>query len=97
MDESLLVEARREIDRVDTEMAQLFEERMAAAKKVAQFKKENGMPIFDATREAQILACAAERIQDEVLRRYYVEFLQNLMAVSKAYQSYLISDCAQDR
>lgn len=91
MHESLLEEARREIDRVDTEMAKLFEARMAAAQKVATYKKNTGMPIFDSTREAAIIARGAERIQDETVRSYYVNFLHSLMDLSKSYQSRLIS------
>jgi len=91
MGESLLDQARREIDRVDTQMARLFEERMAAAKMVAEYKKETGMPIFDGAREAAILARGAERVTDEAVRGYYVNFLQEVMDLSKAYQSRLIS------
>lgn len=91
MSESLLEEARREIDRVDKEMARLFEERMAAAKKVAEYKKATGMPIFDASREAAIIARGAERVQNETVRSYYVNFLHDVMDLSKAYQSRLIS------
>ncbi len=96
MHECLLDEARREIDRIDTEMARLFEARMAAAEKVAAYKKNTGMPIFDSTREAAIIARGAERIQDEALRGYYVDFLHAVMDISKSYQSRLISEITQE-
>ncbi|MBR2615604.1 MAG: chorismate mutase [Clostridia bacterium] len=91
MSESLLEEARREIDRVDREMARLFEARMEAAKKVAVYKKETGMPIFDASREKAIIERGAARVSDETVRGYYVSFLHSVMDLSKAYQSRLIS------
>ena len=47
--------ARETINRVDEEMAKLFCERMEAAKLVAEHKKEIGMPVFDAKREAEVI------------------------------------------
>ena len=91
MKESLLEEARGTIDRVDREMARLFEERMKAAAKVAFYKKETGMPIFDPAREADIVLRGARRVEDDTLRGYYVKFLHDLMDISKSYQSRLLS------
>ena len=54
-EKTLLTEAREEINRIDTEMARLFRERMIASGKVAQYKKETGMPIFDPVREEEVL------------------------------------------
>ena len=62
MDE--LQQARVEIDAVDQEMARLFERRMAACRQVAQYKKERGLPILDANREAAVIErgrCVAMR------------------------------------
>ena len=42
-----LDQARNEINRIDREMARLFCARMDAAREVAAYKKETGMPIFD--------------------------------------------------
>ena len=54
-EKSLLDEAREEINRIDGEMARLFTERMRAAEKVAKYKKEVGMPIFDPVREEEVI------------------------------------------
>lgn len=87
---SLLDEARREINRIDTEMARLFRERMIASAKVAQYKKETGMPVFDPVREEEVIRRGAARMEDETLRSYYVNFLHANMDISKAYQSRLL-------
>ena len=54
---SELQTAREIINKVDKEMARLFEMRMDAAKTVSQYKKKNGLPIddFDAY-EAEVTA-----------------------------------------
>lgn len=91
MSKSLLEEARENIDKIDSEMARLFEKRMEEARKVALYKKEVGMPIFDAAREAAVLARGAKRIENENLRDFYVNFLHSVMDVSKSYQSRLLN------
>lgn len=91
MDKDLLTEARDEIDRIDRELASLFCQRMKAAEKVALYKKETGMPIFDPAREEIVLQKGAKRVESETLRGYYVNFLHSMMDISKAYQKSLVS------
>lgn len=82
----LLKEARETINRVDGEMARLFEKRMDAVRKVAEYKAERGLPVLDAEREKQVIERNSALIEDGELRAYYVEFLKNNMAVSRRFQ-----------
>ncbi len=82
--------AREEICAIDKEMARLFEKRMNAAKNVAEYKKENGLPVFDAEREGFLIEHNSSYIQDGILKDYYVEFLKSTMDISKAYQRRLL-------
>ena len=88
--EDLLNEARAEINEIDSQMAELFVRRMRAAEKVAAYKKEHSLPILDAAREEQVIQSNAKLVEDETLREYYVNFIRNNMAVSRAYQSRLM-------
>ena len=88
--ESLLDKARKIINEVDAEMRELFIKRMRAAEMVAEYKQERGLAILDASRENEIIRRNSEKVEDEVLREYYVSFLRNNMSVSRAYQSRLI-------
>ena len=85
-----LEKARETISRVDREMAALFTERMRAAELVAAYKKEHGLPITDAEREAAVIRNGAQQVDDPILREYYVRFIQETMALSRAYQSRLL-------
>ena len=87
---NLLEQARSIISEVDEEMAQLFARRMQAVEMVAEYKKAHGLPVLDAAREEQILRRGAERIEDAELRAYYVNFIRNNMAISRAYQHRLL-------
>ena len=86
----LLQQARAEIDAVDAEMAALFERRMQAVARVAQSKAASGKPVFDPERERAVIAKNTARIADPALRPYYRRFLQQAMAVSRAYQRQML-------
>lgn len=52
---------REKIDRIDDQIAELFTERMECSRKVAEYKHENGIPIFNAEREKEILDSIEEK------------------------------------
>lgn len=81
-----LEQARSIINEVDAQMAQLFLKRMAAAEMVYEHKKEYGLPILDQKREDAVIARNAAMIENEVLRGYYIDYLKQVMAISRAYQ-----------
>lgn len=86
-----LNEIRKEINEIDTKMRELFTERMAAAREVAEYKKAHGLPILDAARENEVIERNAALLSDEELRPYYVSYLQGNMAVSRSYQDMLMN------
>lgn len=90
MSESKLEKARKNINEIDKEMAKLFEKRMAEVKRVAEYKAENNLPIFDASRESEVIERCSAFVDDEVIRGYYINLLRANMAVSKEYQAELI-------
>lgn len=81
-----LEEARKIINEVDSQMAELFVKRMRAAEMVFEYKKEFGLPILDSKREEAVIEKNSELIEDEVLKEYYNIYIKNLMSVSRAYQ-----------
>jgi len=87
---SELQNAREIINKVDKEMARLFEVRMDAAKMVATYKKENGIPIDDFVREAEVINRNSGYIENEDYRSYYVNFLKNNIKLSKDLQHRLL-------
>ena len=81
-----LDEARRIINEVDSQMAELFEKRMKAAEMVYEHKKELGLPILDQKREEEVIKKNSDLIKNEVYKEYYIDYLKHLMSVSRAYQ-----------
>ena len=78
--------ARKIINEVDEKMAELFVKRMKAAEMVYEHKKEYGLPILDEARENALIEKNSEKVEDEVIKGYYIDFIKNVMSVSKAYQ-----------
>lgn len=87
---SELQKARETINKVDKEMAHLFEMRMDAAKVVAVYKQKNGLPVDDFARENEIIERNSEYIQNEDYKSYYVNFLRNNIKLSKDLQHRLL-------
>lgn len=88
---SSLEEARKIINETDAKMAELFCIRMKASEVVCAYKKEHGLQIRDAAREAEVICRNAENIEDKTMREYYVRFLSENMALSRAYQERLMN------
>ncbi len=85
-----LEKARKNINDIDVKMAELFEQRMNAARIVAAYKKEHGLKIDDFAREEQLITRNCALIKDEDYRSYYVNFLKETINLSKLLQHRLI-------
>ena len=75
-----LEEYREKIDAVDEKLVALFAERMELSRAIAEYKKENGLPV---------LKSAAERSPAE-LREYTRRLYALLFELSRDYQRELI-------
>ena len=84
-------EIRMEIDDVDELLTGLFERRMRAARDMASYKKEHGMPVYDAKREEEkmneVCAMVPEEVRDYVKRLY-----ETIFSLSREYQETLMKD-----
>ena len=85
-----LQHAREIINEIDAEMAALFVRRMEAVETVAAYKREHGLPVLDAGREAEVLRSGIARIGNENIRGYYADFLRDTMSLSRSYQQELL-------
>lgn len=78
--------ARKLINEIDSKMAELFIERMRAAEMVFEYKKEFGLPILDQKREDEVVERNSALVSDEGIKGYYIDYMKNLMSISRAYQ-----------
>lgn len=82
--------ARKAINSIDKQMADLFCRRMEAVKLVAEYKQEHGLPVFDGGREAEVIKNNSLLVSDAELRAYYVNYVKSVMDISKNYQHRLL-------
>ena len=75
-----------EIDDVDSKLLEYFEYRMDLAHKVAQYKKKNGLPVFDSAREKEKLDSLKKLIKDKDNTDAVVELFSQIMAISRRAQ-----------
>lgn len=76
---------RNEIDQIDNEIVRLFQERMDVAAKIAEYKKEQGMPILQPAREREKLAEVSEKSREDM--QSYMRVLYSLLfELSRTYQ-----------
>lgn len=85
-----LEEIRKDIDKVDSQIAQLFKDRMGLALEVAKTKKENNLAVVNATREKEILHRISEEI-GEPLDAYGRILFNTLFDLSRSYQNNYLS------
>ena len=80
---------RREIDGIDAQLLELFARRMDVAAAIAEYKKENALPVLDPNRERQKLLDIAE-MAPEALRDYAVSLYSLLFELSRGYQNRIL-------
>lgn len=85
-------EARREILEIDDRIAELFERRMILSARIAEVKKEMGLPVYDPDREKVVLEKAVDSISDNDLKEYCQMLIAKMMELSRSYQNRLIDN-----
>lgn len=81
-----LSDYRKEIDDIDKEITHLFEKRMDVSAKVARYKIENSLPIFNGTREAEVIKKNVNRLTNKKYEAFARKFFNYLMELSRALQ-----------
>lgn len=87
---------RRAIDAIDSQMAELFERRMEAARQIGLKKKQAGRPVEDLAREREMIGRRASQLGDKSLEGHYRKFLQSVIDISKECQSDIVFDGLPD-
>ena len=79
-------ELREKIDGIDSKLIELIKERLDIASDIAEYKKENNLPILDRKRERELLNKVAMEAGEDYEQEARV-FFYDIMGISRAYQS----------
>ncbi len=82
---------RDQINNIDNELVSLFKERMELAGRIAAYKRDNNLPIYDSARERELLNRVSD-LAGEELERYTRILFSMLMDISRSYQHKLLHD-----
>ncbi len=88
-----LSQLRENIDRIDDELVRLFCARMDVAAQIADYKKENHLPIFVPAREREKLSDVAQKAGSE-MANYSRVLYSILFELSRSYQSKRSNTCS---
>ena len=86
-----LEELRNELDRIDPQIIQLYEERMSVCEEVGEIKIEEGRKVFDRNREQQKLAQVTREAKDPFYKKGLTELFEQLMSQSRTLQYQLLT------
>ena len=86
-----LEDARKQINIIDEEMANLFEKRMQAVEDVIRYKQEHQMQVLDTSREQFVIERNTKFIQKEQYKESYIAFITDIMSISRKYQQSIIN------
>lgn len=87
-----LLEIRKQIDTIDSQMVQLFEDRMKLCCEVAEFKIANGKEVLDRKREEEKLETVSALASDHFNQVGVQELFRQVMAMSRKLQYRLLNE-----
>ncbi|KEI16819.1 chorismate mutase [Clostridium haemolyticum] len=87
-----LKELREEIDLIDNKLISLFQKRMEAVLKVAEYKKNNNLPILNTSREQEVIDKNIKLVCNDNFKKPVEDFLRNIMSISKELQGKKMSE-----
>ncbi|HHV72811.1 MAG TPA: prephenate dehydratase [Clostridia bacterium] len=87
-----LEELRGKIDEIDRKLGELFEQRMELVEKIAEYKRQNGLPVLDREREKAVIEKNISRLKKKKLVEETEDFFSNLMRISREYQEKKIAE-----
>lgn len=89
-----LIELRKQIDKIDDRILELFSERMDISGRIAEVKAKSGIPVRDSERERQKLLDVSDK-SDEELSSYAVMLFSLIMEQSRSYQERLLNPTSE--
>ena len=76
---------RQDIDKIDSQLVELFCRRMDVTRRVGEYKRERNIPVLDQARERQVLQHKGE-LAGDTLRPAIITLYQTILALSRRQQ-----------
>lgn len=86
MTDTALLALREQIDAIDSQIVEYFEQRMEISRQVAEYKMASGKKIFDKSREEEKIRSVKDKTHNEFNSRGIEELFEQIMAMSRKLQ-----------
>ena len=83
---------REQLDGIDKQIVELYEERMDVCAQVAEYKIETGKKVFDKVRECEKLNTVKELTHNEFNRHGVEELFEQIMSMSRKLQYQMLAE-----
>lgn len=87
-----LLELRKQLDKIDAQIVELYENRMDLCKQVAEYKISTGKKVFDKQREAEKLATVKNLTHNDFNAHGIQELFEQIMSMSRKLQYGLLAE-----
>lgn len=91
-----LQEIRTQLDKIDTQVVSLFEERMRLCGEVAESKIASGKAVYDGEREKQKITAVTGMAHGEFNKKAVEELFSQMMTISRRYQYQLLAKSGKE-
>ena len=88
--ENNLKTLRNNIDKIDDEISELFIRRLRIVEDIYEYKKLNGMNIYDPKRENEVLQKIDKNISVDKYKSELQSLFKSIMKISSSYQEKLL-------
>ena len=79
-------ELREKLDSIDAELMRLYSQRMEVSLRIAEYKRENSLPVEDPSREAEVLSSRTEKLPQPF--KAGGELMMRLLMVTSSVTAY---------
>ena len=83
---------RDQIDEIDKQIVELYQQRMEVCKEVAEYKIETGKKVFDKVREAEKIEKVKSMASTEFHKHAVQELFEQIMSISRKMQYQLLAE-----
>ncbi|MCB0391606.1 MAG: chorismate mutase [Bdellovibrionales bacterium] len=78
-----LEDLRKEIDRINIELARLIERRLKVVDEIFQFKSNKGLDVYNPVREQEMFNKITKEFEDSLFQKEIIHFLKIIVEYSK--------------
>ena len=78
-------DARKQIDTIDAQLVNLFEQRLSIIKSIGKYKDEHHLPLIDEERDHEIISSLKTECDDSRMLTYIESYMKDVISISNEF------------